>query len=149
MDQGQGVLVLTVGVDHGVEAADGLFDFVVFAFAQAFFFQIDELDRDLPFFKIAQGFFCIEALCRAEDCIFIELFSFRNRLGITAEQGQVFFLDVSKGLDGIIRRDMDGRCLAIGSVIQQVGQVVPQEIVVDAFEIRRFFIRQRAARYFS
>ena len=66
-DQGQRILILAFRIEHGIEAADGLLDLGVFAFTQAFFFQVDELDLDVPFFEIADGFLGVKALFRAEN----------------------------------------------------------------------------------
>ena len=96
-----------------------MFDFIIFALAQAFFLQVDELDGNLPFFKVAQGFFAIEALRRAEDLYVHKVsVSFRNILCIAAKQGQVVFLDVGKGPEGVVRQDVNGRGLLLRFIVQ-------------------------------
>ena len=42
LNQGQRVFIFAFRVEHGVEAADGLFDLGIFAFTQALFFQVDD-----------------------------------------------------------------------------------------------------------
>ena len=54
-------------LEEAEEGGDGLLDLGVFAFTQAFFFQVDELGLDVPFFEIADGFLGIKALFRAEN----------------------------------------------------------------------------------
>ena len=67
LNQGQRVFIFAFRIEHGVEAADGLFDLGLFTFTQALFFQVDELDFDVPFFEIADGFLCIKTLIRAKN----------------------------------------------------------------------------------
>ena len=71
LDAGQRILILAFRIEHGIEAADGLLDLGVFAFTQAFFFQVDELGLDVPFFEIADGFLGIKALFVPKIWIFM------------------------------------------------------------------------------
>ena len=67
LKQSQQVAVFTVRIYHGVDAADGLDDGLEFAFAQAFFLQVDGLEFDAAFFEKALGFAGVGVLFGSED----------------------------------------------------------------------------------